>query len=38
MKWVMLTIGIIAILILLVIFIGVVVIYEIDKEESNDEW
>ena len=38
MKWVMLTIGIIAILILLVIFIGVVIIYEIDKEESNDEW
>lgn len=38
MKWVMLTIGIVAILILLVIFIGVVVIYEIDKEESNDEW
>lgn len=38
MKWVMLTIGIIAILILLVIFIGIVVIYEIDKEESTDEW
>lgn len=38
MKWVMLTIGIIAILILLVIFIGIAVIYEIDKEESKDEW
>lgn len=38
MKWVMLAIGIIATLILLVIFIGIVVIYEIDKEETPDEW
>ena len=37
MKWIMMGIGIIALLVLLFIFVGIVIIYEIDREEYPDE-